>query len=90
MLKCTAVQTQVNNVRTHDVTKEVVPRPFGSLTKPTVCEFVPLSCGPGDAAASDKWKRVGASKTNIGSHGLGRNATIGRYIENDIAPAEPG
>ena len=76
-------------MRKHDVTKEIVPRPFGSLTKPTVCEFVPLSCGPGDAAASDKWKRVGASKTNIGSHGLGRNATIGRYIENDIASVEP-
>ena len=77
-------------MRKHDVTKEIVPRPFGSLTKPTLCEFVPLPCGPGDADASDKWKRVGASKANVGSHGLGRNARIGRCIENGIASGKPG
>jgi hypothetical protein len=76
-------------VRKHDVTKEIVPRPFGSLTKPTLCEFVPLPCGLDGAAASDKWKRVGASRANTGSRGLGRNVTIGRYIENGIASAEP-
>jgi hypothetical protein len=68
-LKCIAVQTQVYNVRKHDVTKEIVPRPFGSLTKPTVCEFVPFPLCPGDAAASENGK---VSKANIANNKMRR------------------